>query len=152
MLASLVVEHTRDSIFLFGVAGLNVHGNHKVEETELLVGELVDKSAVLQQFRVAVGQARVIIVSSDIVGFQCLLDSLVTEECYVEPVASLKETLGCADVLVYVVEPFLDDVFFCHIRVTVYTFRLQRYNFFPTDDTDYTDFFALALKLSVKSV
>ena len=80
MLTSLIVKHAGGRIFLFWVASLNVHGNHKVEETELLVSELVNKSAILQQFQVAVGKTRVIIVSGDIICFQSLLDSLVTEE------------------------------------------------------------------------
>ena len=85
----------------------------------MLVGELVDKPAVLQQLRVAMAKARVIIVGGNIVCFKCLLNSLVAEESHIEPMASLKEALGCADVLVYVVEPLLYDVFSCHIRVVL---------------------------------
>ena len=44
--------------------------------------------------------------------------------------ASLKETFGCADVLVYVVEPPLYNVFSCHIRVVLIAIRLQSYEIF----------------------
>lgn len=90
MQASLAVEHTGGSILLLGIAGLDVHGNHQIEETELLVSELVDKPAVLQQLRVTMRKAWIVIVSGDIVGFECLLNSLMTEEGHVKPVASLE--------------------------------------------------------------
>ena len=44
---------------------------------------------------------------------------------HIEPVPSLKETLGGTDVIVYVVEPLLYDVFSCHIRV-VFMISVQR--------------------------
>lgn len=49
----------------------------------------------------------------------------MAEECHIEPVPSLKETLGATDVLVYVVEPLLYDVFSCHIRV-VFMISVQK--------------------------
>ena len=80
--------------------------------------------------------ARVIVVGSDVVGFQCLLDGLVTEEGHIELMASLVQVLGRADVLVYVVEPLLDDVFVCHIVVVLLigckytTISREKRNFF----------------------
>ena len=127
MLAGLLVEHASRLCFLLGVAGLNVHRFHEGYESQLSVREFVDQATDVEQSRVAMGVGRVIVIVGRVVGFQSLLHRLMTEKPNVEPMASLKEPLGCADVLVYVVEPLLYNVFSCHIRVDYITIRLQSY-------------------------
>ena len=86
MLADFLRQRACSGDLLFRIAGLDIHWHHEVDEPQVLRRDFVGQSAVLQQFRVAVGIARVFVVSRDIVGFQGFLDSLMTEESHVEPV------------------------------------------------------------------
>ena len=70
----------------------------------------------------AVGIARILVMSCNIVGFQGFLDGLVTEESHIELMPCLVQVFSSADVLVYVVEPLLNDVLSCHIRVVLFAY------------------------------
>ncbi len=64
----------------------------------------------------AVGVGWVVVIVSSIVGFQDLLQCLMTEKSNVKQMTGFQQVFGCADVLVYVFKPFLNCVFSCYIR------------------------------------
>lgn len=130
MLADFLCQRPCSGDLLFGIAGLDVHRHHEVDEPQVLRRDFVSQSAVLQQFRVAVSIARVIVVSRDIVGFQGFLYGLVTEESHVELMSCLVQVLSCADILVYVVEPLLDDVFSCHLLFALFVLTAAKVRFY----------------------
>ena len=83
MLADFLCQRPCGGDLLFGIASLDIHGHHEVDEPQVLGREFVGQPAVLQQLRVAVGITRVFVVSCNIVGFQRLLNGLVAEESHI---------------------------------------------------------------------
>ena len=114
MLADFLCQRPCGDNFLFGIASLDVHRHHEIDEPQVFGRDFVGQSAILQQLRVAVSIARIFVVSCNIIGFQGFLYGLVTEESHLELMPCLVQVLGCTDVLMYMVEPLLDDVFSCH--------------------------------------
>ena len=96
VVAGVLIEHTCSSVLLLGVACLDVHGHHKVEEPDVLGREFVGQAAVVEQLGMAVGVARVVVVGCYVVGLEDFLDGLVAEEGNVELMACLVQVLGCA--------------------------------------------------------
>ena len=76
MLADFLCQRPCGGDLLLGIAGLDVHRHHEVDEPQVLGRDFVGQPAVLQQLRVAVGIARIIFVSRNIVGFQGFLYGL----------------------------------------------------------------------------
>ena len=62
----------------------------------------------------AMSVGMVIIVSGYIIGFQALFYCLMTKKGDIEPMSSPEEAFCSINVLVYLFEPLLYDVFSCH--------------------------------------
>ena len=113
--AGLRGERAGEFLLVLWVAGLDVIVGNSLNELALVGRQLLVESATVGQPLVVVRVGRVVVTGSAPVGFERLLDNLMTHEGDVEPAATIVERLGSIEIVVGYVKPISGFVC-CHIR------------------------------------
>ena len=113
--AGLRGERAGEFLLVLWVAGLDVIVGNSLNELALVGRQLLVESATVGQPLVVVRVGRVVVTGSAPVGFERLLDDLMTHEGDVEPAATIVERLGSIEIVVGYVKPISGFVC-CHIR------------------------------------
>ena len=69
-MARVCAERPRGCNFLLGVASLDIHRYHEVDEPKVLGRDSLRQATDIEQTRMTVGVGRVVVIVGNIVGFQ----------------------------------------------------------------------------------
>ena len=111
----LLIQVCCKVLFVFRIAGLNVHRHHIIDEFQLLFGHLVQQSTTIKQFDVAVNVWRHVVSCRSPIGFEQLLNGLMAHNSHKKPMLCQVHVLGNGKVFICNIKPVLDFFLFFHL-------------------------------------